>query len=271
MRIRFLLFCLLFSCVLSADDETSNDEDPNSEEDTTWVEVLDFADLKLSNAAYGVSWGDSLDQVSREIRNGYSIQNAPKFFNGSGEEFFPSWKSSLESGRKTERLGGWRKGLREFYVFSDKNSSECLVVQFYQRRLVKIYHQFSDETKFTLEQSLVTADEFLTLQDRSLIGSVRSLGNDYRFLPDILRPNKVGEINSNVTIGSFLLKSIYGINWGSTPEVVKGSALARSWAPALPSDISGYATGKFPSLKAATVAPQVEPNATEAGSWTYYF
>ena len=277
MKFWLCVLCLLVCCALSADEESSDDEGSGSEESAKWLAVLYFSDLNLSHAAYGVSWGDSLDEVRHKIRDGYALQNAAKFFVGPGGSFFPDWRISFESGRKIEKPGGWRKGLREFYLFSTKSFSECLVLQFYKGKLAKIYHQFPDETKITLEPSILTYTDFAKEPGMKMtpVGVQQSLGDDYRFLPDLLRSGGLRDESSrgdgaeSIAVNNFLLKSIYGITWESPPDVVDGSALTRAWVSAVSKDIPD--ASRFSSLKAATTAPSVEPNATERGSWTYYF
>jgi hypothetical protein len=296
MKLWFCSLCLLFCFAFAAEAGEDEEENTATEGRSEWLAVFDFADLRLSEAAYGVSWDDTLESARKKMKNGYTLQNVSTFFESDpGKKFLSEWEVSLQSGRKVQRgdAEGWSKGLREFYVFSDKALSECLVLQFYQGRLAKIFHRTAEETRFSIEPVIDLVDvlvpprqkyefqysfpDFGTVKKRRRF---QSLGDDYRFLPDILRlaerrrlkreRGENVERTSRIIIGSFLLNSIYGVKWGDPPQLVlKRSALTRAWSSVSPREISNESLSN--SLKGAISSPQVEPNATEAGQATYYF
>lgn len=255
----FVLFVVCQGCGKSTDQ---------GQED--WVSAYDFNDLNSVAALYGVSWGiqPSEIQSSPRVSSTYQAQSAANFFEGAGKDFYPPWKDSFESGEKTEM--GWKKGLREFYMFTNSHSSECLVFQFYESRLNKIFHQFSDGSKLSLE-----------LLPEELPFS----GHEHRNFADILGARGNGSLpdtNKSVTLNGFLLESLYKVTWDASPEMVHQSILASEWTKISPEEVGKLRwwenifdmkeEGKeFPLIREALTLPKVESNATESGALSFYF
>jgi hypothetical protein len=252
----FLLVGVWEGCQKSAD-----------ENQPLWLSTYDFYDLKSVVSLYGVPWGISPEKLksSSILASRYQPRKAADFFEGEGKEFFPDWKDSFESGSETGI--GWKKGLRKFYLFSNPDSSECLVFQFYDNHLNKIYHQFLDGSNFSLED---LAEEPYS-------------EHEHRYLADILGVRKDANFpytGKNVALNGFFLHSLYGVTWGANPEMVRQSKLTTELLTVSPEEIRNLHwtidpwTGNEPKLepiKAALSAPKVEANATESKGNYYYF